>query len=187
VTIPDLSQNDFTGAFTFARSEAATYVDAAGAEQLAPAGTPRFDHDDAGMPLGLLVGPGSDIGGGDRITVLAGALPDALVNGTVAADRAATVFHVFLPAGAPSTAIERRAWYTRNVRAMIDALLAQAGHHLAIGAIAGLRVRAGDDGGGFVRFRGQVWQLAPALAGDAAGTPLAFDAAGTVPLITGNA
>lgn len=72
-----------------------------------------------------------------------------------------TILHRFAPevAEGGTWSEVRRAWYSRNVAAAIDALLAQAGHHLEIGVIMGFR-RNID---GAVRYRDQVWTLAGVL------------------------
>ena len=61
-----LRANQFTTAFDFARSEAAAVREADGVVRTLAADVPRFDHDPAGIPRGLLVTPGTDVGGQDR-------------------------------------------------------------------------------------------------------------------------
>lgn len=178
----DLIQADFALAFTLVRGEAGAVRDATGTPTTAAINAPRFDHGADGAVRGLLVTPGSDIGLQDRLAIEPLMLPVELTDGTSQDLRACTVFHVFRPAPQSPTAslleaiegfepeewaagIERRAWYSRNARATIDALLAQTGHHLELGVIAGFR----ENLGGFVRLRGQVWQLAGLLAADPAG------------------
>lgn len=175
----NLHQDDLAIAFAFSRSEAAAYVDAAGVAQTAPVDTPRFDHDAQGKPRGLLLTAGSDIGMQDRIAIDPLMLTEAMVSGPRLADREATVFHAFVRIGSDPWVVERRAWYTRNAKATIDGLIAQAGHHLEIGVITGFRKNLG----GFVRLRGKVWTLPAGLAGNAAGSALAADVAGQMPLI----
>lgn len=179
----DLHQDEIDIAFTFSRSEAAAYVDAAGGAQTAAIDVPRFDHDDVGTARGLLMTAGSDIGTQDRIALDPLMLPEAMVSGPLPSDREATVFHTFVPLGADPWVIERRAWYSRNAQATIDGLLAQSGHHLGIGVITGFRANLG----GYCRLRGQVWTLPSGLAGNTAGAALAVDAAGALPLIVSGA
>jgi hypothetical protein len=179
----DLRRADFATAFLFSRSEAAAYTDAAGAAQSAAIDTPRFDHDEDGTPRGLLVTAGTDIGRQDRVAIDAAALPEGMLDATLLSDRDATVFHTFVPLGADAWVPERRAWYTRNAKATIDGLLAQAGHHLEIGVIPGLRANLG----GYCRLRGQVWLLPPGLAADSSGAALAADPAGAKPLLLAGA
>lgn len=155
-----IGQDEFASAFDFARSEAASCRDATGTEQLLAADLPRFDHDDNGTPLGLLIGSGEDLGGGDRTAIDPLMLPEELLTGS---DRAATVFHLFDPGTGPV----RRAWYSRNALATVNALLDQVGHHIAIGVVAGFRPREDDGGAGLVRYRGQAWTL-PGLLGSPA-------------------
>lgn len=168
-------------AFVFSRSEAATYRDAAGTEQAAAIDAPRFDHDEAGAPRGLLATPGSDIGTQDRLAVDPLMLPELLLTGDLPGQRDATVFHAFVPLG--SETVQRRAYYTRTVRETIDGLLAQAGHHVEIGVITGFRANLG----GYARLRGQVWTIAGILAGNGAGAALAVDPEGALPLIVAGA
>ncbi|WP_067734479.1 hypothetical protein [Novosphingobium naphthalenivorans] len=179
----DLHQDDLSIAFTFSRSEAAVYTDAAGAAQTAAVDAPRFDHDGTGSARGLLMTAGSDLGTQDRIAIDPLMLPEAMVAGPRPVDREATVFHAFVALGVDPWAVERRAWYTRNAPALIDGLLSQQGHHLEIGVITGFRANLG----GYVRLRGKVWTLATGIAGNAAGAALTTDAAGTLPLIVAGA
>ena len=144
-----LTGRDIDLAFAFARTEPGTYRDATGAVRTAPPGAPRLDHDAAGAPLGLLVAPGEDFGGGDRLTIDPLMLPARFFDFATPQASDATVFHHFNDGTGPV----RRAWYSRNARATIDALLRLAGHHLEIGAVAGHR----PPEAGLVRYRGQGW------------------------------
>jgi len=155
-----MAARDFAQIFSFGRPGAAPVRDAAGLLVQAPAGAPRFDHDEAGKPIGLLIEAGARLGAGDRAK-LAMALPGG----------PATIFHHF---AAPRGEAERRAYFVLDAAAAVEGLLAGAGHHLAIGAIPGfLRNR-----GGHVRYREQDWPLAAAIGpdarafGDGAGRPL---------------
>lgn len=150
----ELGPGDFPVAFAFARSEAAPYRSPDGVQLLAPVDVPRFDHTADGVPLGLLVGSGSDIGREDRLAIDPLILPAALVEAEEPRDREATVFHRWLPDGA---AVERYdAWYTRNTAAAIDALVRQAGHHRTIGVTRGFAVNRGGE----VRLRTRSWRAA---------------------------
>lgn len=156
-----LTSAQFDLAFTFARSEAAQHRNGAGALVTAAVDAPRFDHDIAGAPLGFLTGVGADLGGGDRVAIDPLMLPAALLTGELPGDRDATVFHRF----DTGSGEQRRAWYSRDVTATIAALLHQAGHHLELGVVAGFRRNEdGRTAAGFVRYRGEVWQL-PELLG----------------------
>lgn len=152
----DLTAADLDLAFTFGRGEAASYRDAAGVLQVAGTDVPRFDHGDDGAARGLLLGPGVELGGGDKLALDPLILPFGFEAGAEC-----TVLHVFAPAVADDAdwAIQRRAWYSRNARATIDAVLGQAGHHLALGLVPGFR----PNEGGFVRFRGEAWHMAGIL------------------------
>lgn len=170
----DLHQADLDLAFTFGRSESGAWRDGAGAIQTAAPGEPRFDHSAAGVVRGLLVASGIEPGGGDRLTLDPLILPAAmLLTGVAGVDSGSTadvtVFHAFARRVADDDdwEIERRAWYSRNVVAAIDALLGQSGHHLALGVIAGFRERFEGPEGPFVRFRGETWPLAGLLLGSA--------------------
>lgn len=154
----DLDQGDFDIAFAFVRPTAAAYRNGAGAIVLAAADTPRFDHLGDGTPLGLLVQPGEQLGQADRVRLDPLMLPEDLIAGRV------TVFHA-LDIG---TGLVRRAWYSEDAKATIDACLSIAGHHQAIGVIAGFRARQGGRfEAGFVRYRRQSWSLTRVLAANA--------------------
>lgn len=177
----NLRQADFDLAFAFGRSEAAAYRDAAGALATAAIDTPRFDHDTARAPRGLLVSAGVELGGGDRVEIEPEILPATLFDFTTPTASDATVFHWFAPAVADDAdwLPVRRAWYTRNAKACVDALAAQVGHHLALGVVSGFRSNVL----GAVQYRGYAWTVAGVLlAGDAA----IADAAGR-PLVTSGA
>lgn len=158
----DLFQADLDIAFTFSRSEAGAYRNAAGSIVQAAIDAPRFDHDAEGQPLGLLINEGSDLGLQDRLAIDPLILPEALIESPLWQERACTVFHAFIPKGGEQ--LLRNAWYSRDARRTIDALMRQQGHHQAIGVIEGFR----ENLGGFVRLRGQVWQLASYLLADEA-------------------
>lgn len=179
----DLRQADFDIAFSFSRSAAAGYVGGNGFPAAAAIDAPRFDHDETGTARGLLITPGADIGEQDRAKIDPLMLPAALIEGPASSDRAATVFHAFVPLGADPWVVERRAWYSRNVQATLDRLLSQSGHHIALGVIAGFR----SADAGVVRLRGQTWALAGILLDQAGGVAVAIDAGGVLPLVTAGA
>lgn len=163
----NLRQRDFDLAFAFARSETAAYRNAAGAIVTAPVDAPRFDYDAALASRGLLVTAGLELGGADRVTVEPEILPAALFDFMTPMASDATVLHWFAPAveNDADWAPVRRAWYTRNAKACVDALVAQEGHHLALGVVAGFRVNVL----GAVQYRGYAWTVAGVLlAGDGA-------------------
>ena len=138
----DIGQSLFDAWFDFARPNVAPYRNAAGALVDAAIGAPRFDHDDQGAPIGLLVEPGEQLGQADRAR-----LQLAAIGATPA-----TVFHARRE---DDGSVTRRAWYSHDPQATIDACLGQAGHHLTIGAVPGFRPNLG----GFARYRGADWQL----------------------------
>jgi hypothetical protein len=170
-----LRANQFTIAFAFTRSEAADVREADGIVRTQAAGVPRFDHDPAGIPRGLLVTPGADIGGQDRSAFDPLMLPAALTEGDDQTAREATVYHAFVPLTASRTedgvsaatreefeaGIIRRAFYTREAARLVDALIRTAGHHLVIGVHAGFA----ENRHGFARYRGKLWQLPLGLGG----------------------
>lgn len=151
----DLDQGDFDIAFAFTRPGAAAYRNAAGALVQAGINVPRFDHLPDGTPRGFLVQPGEQMGQADRALLDPLMLPAELLSDRV------TVLHA-LDTG---TGLVRRAWYSQDAKATIDACLSIAGHHLSIGVIAGFRARQGSRfEPGFVRYRRQSWSLTRALA-----------------------
>lgn len=165
----DLDQRDFDIAFAFSRPTAAAYRNMAGQQLTAPVDVPRFDHDD-GLPLGLLIEPGLQLGQADRVRFDPLMIPEQMLTGQV------TVLHA-LDMG---QGLVRRAWYSENVVATIDALIGISGRHAMIGVIAGFRERKGTRfEAGYVRYRAQSWYLTRALAAsttavltDDAGRPL---------------
>lgn len=188
-----LGASQFAIAFDFARSEAAAVRGADGVVRTLAPNIPRFDHDAEGKPRGLLVAPGSDIGGQDRSAFDPLMLPAELTEGTDLTAREATVYHAFVPLAASQTedgvsaaspeefeaGIVRRAFYTRKAARLIDALVRSAGHHLVIGAHAGFA----DNRDGFARYRGKLWQLPQGLGVDGA----ALTSSPAKPLITSGA
>ncbi len=154
----DLDQSDFDIAFAFTRPTAAAYRNGAGALVQAAIDVPRFDHLADGTPRGLLVQPGDNLGQADRVRLDPLMLPEDLLAARV------TVLHA-LDIGA---GLVRRAWYSQDAKATIDACLSIAGHHVSIGVIAGYRARQGSKfEPGFVRYRRRSWSLTRALAASA--------------------
>lgn len=188
-----LRASQFAIAFDFARSETAAVRGPNGVVTTLDPDLPRFDHDEAGKPRGLLVTPGSDIGGQDRSAFDPLMLPASLTEGTDLTAREATVYHVFVPIAVSLTedgvsaatpeqfeaGVIRRAFYTRDAARLIDALIRSAGHHLAIGAHAGFA----ENRDGFARYRGKRWRLPEGLGVDGA----ALASAPHKPLITSGA
>lgn len=191
--MPILRASQFPIAFDFARSEAAAVRGPDGVVTTLGANLPRFDHDTAGKPRGLLVTPGADIGGQDRSAFDPLMLPAALTDGADLTAREATVYHAFVPIAASRTedgvsaatpeqfaaAIIRRAFYTRDAARLIDALIRSAGHHLVIGAHAGFA----ENRDGFARYRGKRWRLPEGVGVDGA----ALTSSPAKPLITSGA
>lgn len=160
----DILAADLDLAFAFSRSETGLYRGADGWGRLAAADEPRFDHAIGGAPRGLLVTAGDELGGGDRLILDELILPVDLLASDLPGGRDATVFHHF----DPGSGAERRAWYSRNLAATINALIGQAGHHLALGVVRGFRVPVNSPGGLIVRYRGADWRLPAVLANGAA-------------------
>lgn len=154
----------FATLFTFARSRSAPYRDSNGTLATAAIDAPRFDHDLAGAPLGLIVDEGGEAGDRDRL-----ALADPIgVSGP------ATVFHAVTR---DDGAIDRRAYYTMNADQLVGQLLRQAARHRTIGVAPGfVAVR-----NGFVRYRGVAWEPPAVIA---AGVAVLADA-GDRPLLAG--
>ncbi len=176
----DLTSTELDLAFDFSRSESGGWRDAAGALQIAAPGVARFDHDPVGKPLGLLITPGVELGGADRCTVDPLILPIDLLDTEAPGARNVTVFHRF----DTGSGEQRRACYSRNVTATIDALLRQAGHHIELGVVRGHRPNVD----GFIHFRGEQWLVpAPLTVGGAViGTsPVLGDGAGHQLIVCG--
>lgn len=147
----DLRAEHFLFWFDFVRLSSATYRDATGAEVIASAGQPRFDHDAEGNPLGFLVGFGEMLGTGDRATLKAGVLVET-------AGDEVTLLHAYQGADG----IERRAWYGRDARSLVNGVVQTAARHVSIGVVPGFL----PNKGGYVRQRGLSWLLTNAIAAD---------------------
>lgn len=142
----DIGRTHFPAWFDFARPTVAEYRNAAGELVEAAPDTVRFDHDANGVSIGLLVEPGEELGQADRArlqTDAVGATDTTILHARRESDGSAV----------------RRAWYSRNPQATIDACLGQEGHHLSIAAIPGFRPNIG----GKVRYRGVDWDLTDLL------------------------
>ena len=176
----DYRQRDFASLIAFSRSEAGSYRDATGAIVAAAIDAPRFDHDDAGQARGFLVTAGADLGGADRAALQAGFDLGSLDDFATPGASDCTVLHRYaLPADDANWADVRRAWYSRNARATVKALLGQAGHHLQIAVVPGFRPNIS----GIVHHRRYQWLVAGALD---AGIGAITDGLGR-PLILGGA
>ncbi|MCM3419046.1 hypothetical protein [Sphingopyxis alaskensis] len=138
----DIGQTHFAAWFDFVRPTIAPYRNADGELVDAAIDVPRFDHDEQGVPTGLIVDPGEELGQADRAR-----LQEEAIGATES-----TILHARL---ADDGQIIRRAWYSRDPQATIDACLGQAGRHLSIGAVPGFRPNLG----GFIRYRDVDWQL----------------------------
>lgn len=155
----DLTSADFPISFTFARRDPRSYRDATGALVEAAVDEPRFDHSAAGDPKGLLVQPGVTIGGADRVAIDPLILPLDLVGPDAATGAPVTILHRF----DPGTGVEQRAWYSRAVVKTINALMLQAGHHLAIGVVRDFLEPEFDGTDWLVTFRNSTWRLPSAI------------------------
>lgn len=162
----DLKQADFAATFNFARPVPAQILDATGVPQTAAPNQPRFDHAEGGVPLGLRIEKGVQFGQGDAAELKEVALPEELDSADV------TILHRFYD---DTGAEQRRAYFTRNARALVNALLATAAWHAEIGVVPGfLRNRGAAGTAGHVRYRQASWDL-PGLLGDGAGGVLSDD------------
>lgn len=165
----DLGRAAFADTFTFTRPVAAPVRNADGAQIEAAIDAPRFDHADDGARLGLLVEAGAELGQGDRVRFDGDQLDE------LAGERA-TVLHARRLADG---SIERRAWFTRDAVATLDAVLSQEAHHISVAALPGYLPAKISAGVAIARYRRLDWQLvggiavAPGIAlGDADGRAL---------------
>jgi hypothetical protein len=138
----DIGEQLFSAWFDFGRPNAAPFRNQFGQRVNAEPNLPRFDHDEGGTPIGLLIGPGPELGQSDRARLQLDAIGATK----------ATVLHAIRE---NSGVIVRRAWYSIDPQATIDACLSQAGHHFSVGAVPGYRPNLG----GFIRYRGANWLL----------------------------
>ena len=165
---PILTPADFGIAFAYSRSEPAPYRDDAGVVRMAPADAPRFDHDENGRALGLLIGAGGDIGGRDRISLEPEMLPLTILPSPIMPKPPVTVLHCFDSGNGE----ERRAWYSRDPAGTVNALMRQVGHHKSIGIVPGFLPNRLQPFGelpalrGYVRYRDQFWVLPGIFASD---------------------
>lgn len=152
----------FANTFSFSRPIVAPYRNAAGAIVNAAVNDPRFDHDIAGNRLGLLVTSGPAYGQQDACTALPG---DWEGSGK------ATVLWAWSENGV----LKRRALYTTNVRATINACLNVQAHHVFLGAVGTFLPNLGSaTRAGYVRYRNYDYPLGNAL-GPSEGVALGSD------------
>lgn len=141
----------FANTFSFTRPIIAPYRTAAGAIINAAVNEPRFDHDVAGNRLGMLVTAGPAYAQHDSAAALPGDWDTA---------RRATVLWAWSENGE----LKRRALYTTNVRATIDACLKVQAHHVFLGAVGAFLPNLGNDSrSGYVRYRNTEYALGNAL------------------------
>lgn len=176
----DLTARDIDIAFRFRRNSVLPVRRADGVVAKQMQNVPRLDHAPDGTPLGLLIEPPGEYGAQEQLVLDPLMLPENLVEAGQPWLRAATVFHAFQHSGAAEVAY--RAWYTRQAVHLIDALLAQHGHHRSIGLIDGFRVNLG----GHVRYRERDWELTGMLQA-ATTAPWPLTGSEVRPLITGGA
>ncbi len=151
----------FANSFDFGRPSAAPVRDANGALVTAAVDQARFDHDEDGNRLGLLIEAGDILGQQDRVTT---------VPGDWASVETATVLLEWMDADG---VVRRRATYSRRVKATVDAALATLGHLRFIAAVGGfLPPQQREDTSLYVRFSEQSWELGAALV-DGGGAVLA--------------
>lgn len=135
--------------FTFARPTAAAYRNIGGELVEAVVDEPRFDHDEAGTPRGLIVEPGNRNGREDRVR---------LANAIDGEGAPHTILHEYERDGV----IINQAVYSTSPRATVDAMLSLIGHHRRIVAVPGYLANIG----GQVRFDVTLWSLGGAIAID---------------------
>lgn len=150
----------FANSFDFGRPSAAPVRAANGELVTAPVDQARFDHDDDGNRLGLLIEAGDILGQQDRLTS---------VGGDWTAAETATVLLEWM---GTDSVVRRRATYSRRVKATVDAALATLGHLRFIAAVAGfLPPQQREDQSLYVRFSERSWELGAALV-DGGGTAI---------------
>lgn len=154
-----LVDQPFADTFTFSRARAADYLDPDGETATAAVDVPRFDHDDAGAPRGLLIEGRPQYDAADRLSV---------ADGDWVTARGTVLHEIETPAGV----VERRAWYSAaDPVSLVAGCLNAKGRHRRIAFVPGhLRNR-----GGFVRWRNQHWNLGAVLLAEA-GVLLAAEA-----------
>lgn len=143
----------FAQTFTFSRGIAGDYRSASGALLTAPVNAPRFDHSLEGMRRGLIIASGPGRGTHDSLRVVAG-------------DWEARGPATLMIEWESETGIARRALYTRNIRAAVNACTNMAGHLRKITAVAGYLPNLGSaETPGYVRYRNASYLLGGALGG----------------------
>lgn len=156
--MPDLGQTGFGSAFVVARARSAPARNADGEMVVVVPDLPRFDHDIEGGALGLLVEPGDVIVEADHVSLRPEVyLPEAEL---------VTVLHALLDEnGVP----DRRAWYSKNARATVNACLRLSGHHQIIAVLGGWRTPVAREEGLAVRYRRRFWFTAQPITGSGDG------------------
>lgn len=150
--MPVLVGNSFAATFVFGRPNAAERRMANGETTLVAANLPRFNHDPAGNRLGLLIEAGSAFGQQDQLTP---------ITAEWAEPGDATVLMEWL---GPDGTLYRRANYTKNPVAAVDAALSTIGHLRKIGAVPGFLANRAKPGQiGYVHYRSIDWILGSAL------------------------
>ncbi len=152
----------FANSFSFGRPSSAPARDASSALIDVAPDEARFDHDENGARLGLLVELGAMLGQADRLVTVDNGWADGIDTGTVLVEWADA-----------SGAVLRRASYTRQLKATADAALLTIGHLRLVAAVAGFIPRqARADGSLYVRYADRSWELGAALV-DGDGVALA--------------
>lgn len=161
-----LVDQPFGATFTFARKGSATYRAFNGAVVSVPTDVPRFDHDWAGRPLGLLIEGRPDRWRPDRLAIKPG---DWAVPG-------GTVLHAVLD---DAGEIQRSAWYSaQDPVEAVNACLRMIGRHQLIAYVPGY-IRNQD---GWVRWRRYRYRLGRIIQASAA---TAIGASANAPLLEG--
>lgn len=141
----------FANTFSFVRPVAAAFRNASGALVDAAVDEPRFDHDADGNRIGMLVTAGPVYGQHDA----AAALP-----GEWEGSGRATVLWAWSESGE----LKRRALYSSNVRATINACLNTQAHHVFLGAVGTFLPNLGNETRpGYVRYRNTEYPLGNVL------------------------
>lgn len=161
-----LVDQPFSDTFTFSRRRAAAYGNWAGIEAIAAKHEPRFDHNSAGIPRGLIIEGRSDQWFPDRLEVRSGDWSSP----------AGTVLHTLEDIDGQ---LRHMAWYAPvDPISAVNACLNAKGYHHRIAYVpVYLRNR-----GGFVRWRRTDYVLGGLLKSE---TGVVLAAAADVPLLEG--